>query len=296
MTQDTFSGYHPFVNLIYFALVLLFTMFWMHPLCLAVSLSCACAYLLVLKGVPAMKQQLFYLIPIALSAAILNPVFNHEGATILIYLPTGNPLTLESLVYGASAATLLAAVILWCSCLGAVMSTDKLVYLFGRVAPTLSLLLSMSLRFVPRFMEQLQCIIEGQRGLGRDISKGTVLQRAKLAIKILSILITWALENAIHTADSMNSRGYGLPKRTSFSIYRIQRRDKLVLAWLIGCALFLLWGWKAGALVWRYYPTIYGTISLKTFLFLLVYLFLCLTPVILSKKEAALWKSLQSET
>lgn len=53
-----------------------------------------------------------------------------------------------------------------------------------------------------------------------------LIKRAKHGIKIMSILVTWALENAIDTADSMKDRGYGLPGRTAFSIYRFDRRDK----------------------------------------------------------------------
>jgi energy-coupling factor transport system permease protein len=46
---------------------------------------------------------------------------------------------------------MLAAVISWFSCYNAVMTSDKFVYLFGRVIPALSLILSMTLRFVPKF-------------------------------------------------------------------------------------------------------------------------------------------------
>lgn len=35
----------------------------------------------------------------AVTAAV-NPAFSHEGRTILRYLPSGNPLTLESILYG----------------------------------------------------------------------------------------------------------------------------------------------------------------------------------------------------
>ena len=66
-----------------------------------------------------------------------NLAFNHEGATILAYLPSGNPLTLESIVYGLSAAVMMASVILWFSCYNAVMTSDKFAYLFGRVIPAL---------------------------------------------------------------------------------------------------------------------------------------------------------------
>ena len=41
--RDTFSGYHPTVNFLYYALVLLFSMCLMHPVYLAISLTGALA-------------------------------------------------------------------------------------------------------------------------------------------------------------------------------------------------------------------------------------------------------------
>ena len=42
--KDAFSGYHPVINFLYYALVLLFSMCLMHPVYLAVSLTGALAY------------------------------------------------------------------------------------------------------------------------------------------------------------------------------------------------------------------------------------------------------------
>ena len=82
-------------------------MFLMHPACLVISLGCAAAYNMYLNGGKAVKFQLAYLLPMMLMAAVVNPAFNHEGVTLLAYLPSGNPLTLESIVYGVAAALLL---------------------------------------------------------------------------------------------------------------------------------------------------------------------------------------------
>lgn len=65
-------------------------------------------------------------------------------------------------------------------------------------------------------------------------------------LPILSAMLTWSFENAVETADSMRSRGYGLKGRTSFSIYRMSRRDWVLLCWMLFCAACLLWGWTAG--------------------------------------------------
>lgn len=113
---------------------------------------------------------------------------------------------------------------------------------------------------------------------------------------ILSILITWALENAIETADSMKSRGYGLPGRTAFSIYRLDSRDKAALLWLGFCGFFIVSGWMAGGFYWRYYPTIKGApVTSLTAMMHLCYLALCLTPVILDRREEQTWERLDKE-
>ena len=284
------------MNFLYFGLVIAFTMFLMHPVSLAISLVSALVYAVYLNGRRAVRASLLYLLPMMAVAALVNPAFNHKGATILTYLPSGNPLTLESILYGAAAAAMLAAVITWFSCYTAVMTSDKFVYLFGRIIPALSLVLSMALRFVPKFKAQFQTVSEAQRCIGRDVSNGGVIQRLRNGITILSIMVTWSLENAIETADSMKSRGYGLPGRTAFSIYRFDSRDRAALVWLLYCGFFLFCGGMAKGFYWRYYPTAKGvpltplTVSLQ-----LVYLALCLTPVILNMRADWAWHVLQKE-
>ena len=105
-------------------------MFLMHPVSLAISLASALVYAVYLNGRRAVRFSLLYMLPMMVAAALVNPAFNHEGATILTYLPSGNPLTLESILYGAAAAAMLAAVVTWFSCYTAVMTSDKFVYLF----------------------------------------------------------------------------------------------------------------------------------------------------------------------
>ena len=278
--KDSFSGFHPLVNFLYFALVLAFSMFFMHPVSLALSLCCAVAYHVYLKGSRAVRFSLVYMLPMLLLAAVINPAFNHEGATILTYLPSGNPLTLESIFYGIAAAMMLVCVISWFACYTEVMTSDKFVYLFGRIIPALSLVLSMTLRFVPRFKAQLDVVREAQRSVGREGDNGSLPQRIKSAVTVLSILITWSLENAIETADSMRSRGYGLPGRTAYSIYRFDARDRMALLWLGFCGFCVIGAWIARGFFWRWYPSVRFTPFLPLVVFFhLVYFALCFTPL-----------------
>lgn len=78
-------------------------------------------------------------------------------------------------------------------------------------------------------------------------------------------MVTWALENAIETADSMKSRGYGLRGRTAFSIYRMEDRDKYALGWLGFCGMYLLCGSLAGGLKWWYFPMLQGAMAQPVF-------------------------------
>jgi len=263
-----------------------------------VSLACAFVYTVYLNGGKAVRFMLVYMLPMMLFAALLNPLFNHRGAKIWFYLPfNGNPVTRESVMYGIAAAVMLVAVITWFSCFNTVITSDKFVYLFGRIIPALSLILAMALRFVPRFKAQIKVISNAQKCVGRDTSAGNILQKVRHGIRILSIMVTWALENAIETADSMKSRGYGLPDRTAFSIYSFDKRDFHALLFILVCAAYIIIGSLTDGLYFRYFPTIQGEWNTPYAISIFaVYAALCVMPVIINIKEDLIWKSLKSKT
>ncbi len=161
--NDAFSRCHPAVNFFFFAGSIGCAMFLTHPVFLGISLLAGAIYHGYLRKKGASKGGILWLFPTALLVALINPLFSHQGATILTYFKNGNPLTLESIVYGGIMGTLFASVILWFGCYNAVMTSDKFLALFGRVIPKLSLVLSMALRFVPKFRAQLNRITEWQR-------------------------------------------------------------------------------------------------------------------------------------
>ena len=186
--------------------------------------------------------------------------------------------------------------ILWFGCYNAVMTSDKFLALFGRVIPKLSLVLSMALRFVPKFRAQLNRITEGQRCIGRDQKSGNLLQRAKNGLHILSILITWALESGIETADSMRSRGYGLKGRSSFQLYRLDTRDRVLLGIMGGLAAVAAAGFFLGAGKVRYYPSFavkdVGAFGIVT---IFAYAAFLLVPLGLDLWEDLQWRRIQSK-
>lgn len=292
--MNEFKTYHPIVNFVYFIFVIGFSCVFMHPVSLVISLLSGFTYSVMLKGKSAVKTNLIYMIPTLLFAALINPAFNHEGITIIKYLPSGNPLTLESVIYGLAAAIMIVSVICWFSCYTEVMTSDKFIYLFGRIIPSLSLILSMTLRFVPRFSAQLKTVANAQRCMGRDVSNGSIVERAKHGLSILSIMTTWALENAIDTADSMKSRGYGHPGRTAFSIFTFDKRDKKALLCIMILGMYILAGNLMGGMYFRYFPSMkaneFSIFGLSVFV---AYFALCICPIVIEIWEVRKWKAIK---
>ena len=292
--MNEFKTYHPIVNFVYFIFVIGFSCVFMHPVSLVISLLSGFTYSVMLKGKSAVKTNLIYMIPTLLFAALINPAFNHEGITIIKYLPSGNPLTLESVIYGLAAAIMIVSVICWFSCYTEVMTSDKFIYLFGRIIPSLSLILSMTLRFVPRFSAQLKTVANAQRCMGRDVSNGSIVERAKHGLSILSIMTTWALENAIDTADSMKSRGYGHPGRTAFSIFTFDKRDKKALLCIMILGMYILAGNLMGGMYFRYFPSMkaneFSVFGLSVFV---AYFALCICPIVIEIWEVRKWKAIK---
>ena len=293
--MNEFAKYHPLINFIYFTAVIVFSMIFVHPICLVTSLLCSAIYSIILNGKKALKF-IVMLLPLMLISALINPAFNHEGVTVIAYLPSGNPLTLESILYGIVAASMVATVICWFSCFNKIMTSDKFIYLFGRIIPSLSLILSMTFRFVPKFKEQVQEVSNAQKSMGRDSSEGSVFAIVKNSIRILSAVITWSLENAIDTSDSMKSRGYGLTGRTAYSNYVFDKRDVTALIYFAVTITYFLIGALLGKIHYRYFPSMRGTdMSFYSTSIFISYIMICIMPIIIEIWEELKWRKLKSK-
>ena len=266
-------------------------MFLMHPLCLLLSFCGAAACLLCVGGRNAFLAALRGALPVVLLAAALNVLFNHRGQTILFYLPGGNPCTLESLCYGAAAGALLAAVLLWFACCTRLLTTDHFTYLFARISPALSLLFSMTLRFLPQFKRRFLAVRRAQS------EPQTKRQALRTAFRCFWAVVAWALERAGDTADSMKGRGYGLAKRSAYAVYTHTARDRLLLGGLGLCALCVLCGCVMGLFRFSYAPRLLAPLPTpQSACAFFGYAALCAYPALILKLEDRPWHSFASTT
>lgn len=294
MQKDAFYSVHPAVNLLFFAAVMLMTAFVLHPVITGISLLAACVYAAFLKGRKALLFELCGMLPFILIVALINALFNHAGVTALFYFRNGNAVTLEAVCYGVVSACMFAALIVWFACLNSVMSSDKFVFLFGRIVPALSLVFSMALRFVPRFTKRIGMASSAQRSIEPDFGKNPV-KAVKHGLSVVSITTSWALESAVDISNSMKARGYGTGGRTSFSIFRFDKRDAALTAALVICFAACAALMALKKVFFRFYPSIkhggFGPLAVICFI---LFFAMCFMPVILNVLEALKWRALRS--
>ena len=291
-----FKNFHPIINFIYFVLVIGFSMFFMHPLALIISFLSAFLSLIMIKGIKAIKKTLLFLLPMIILTTLINPLLNHQGVTILAYLPSGNPLTLEAMLYGLCASVMIINVIFWFSFYSEIMTSDKFIYLFGKIIPSMSLILSMTLKFVPTFISQMKTVSNARRCMGKNPPEKNIIKKAKNAITVLSSVTTWSLENAIETADSMKARGYGTCKRSAFSIFKFDKRDLISLIFMLITGAYTFIGSVFGTMKFSYFPAIkYEAFSVYNIIGFVSYLLLCIYPALIELMEVKKWNSLKSK-
>ena len=286
MKQDAFSRCHPAVNFLYFVGAIGFGVVIQHPAYMLAAVLGSLLYYMLLKGAKGL-QTLFLLLPVFLVITLVNPLFNTLGKTELFSL-FGKPYTLEALYYGAVVGGIFVVMMLWFGCYSEVLTSDKFTSLFGSLIPSISLLLVMVLRMIPNLMGKAVQISGVRKSIGKSGDNGTVKDKVRSGMTVLSALTDWALEGSIVTADSMRSRGYGCAKRTNFQIYRMTLRDWIFLIITAALAAATILGGDKSA---EFVPTLQIMPLTWGFLAYCAYLLL---PTALHLKEAITWHILRS--
>lgn len=249
-----FASLHPAVTFAFFTGALLLCMVFAHPLLQveAVCLAALCYVSFRGRGAWPFIGGLAVLLAVV---AFASPLFNTQGETVLFRWWAGRPYTLEALALGASTGLMLAAMMLWFASYHLVMTSDKFTFLFGRALPGLSTVLVMVLRLVPTYRRRAEKLATARAGIGQGPSEGATMgARVRSAGTVLSALSADALEGSIITADSMVARGYGLPGRTHYALFRWGRRDSVVLAAMIGLLGATVVALLMGETAVRYFP------------------------------------------
>lgn len=294
MVKDAFSNCHPIVNFTFYIGALLMGMCLIHPVFLCISLLLSLSYYVMVK-----RECLKYLAGMSgvfLAIAIINPLFNTQGEKVLFTYLNGRMYTLEALCYGIAIGAMFVTIITWFSTYNAVVTSDKFLYCFGKLAPSVSLILTMVFRMVPQFQKKSRQIIEARKCIGKTIKNGHYFEKAEHGMTTVSALTTWALEGGVVMADSMKSRGFGSSKRTSFSIYCIRRRDKYLLIMMLLLFVMIVVCAFCGGMKVSYIPQlkIAGVNQIWMVLGAICYFLFLSIPTTINIMEVFIWRILKS--
>lgn len=282
-----FKCLHPITSLVFFIFSFSVCLISSNPYLIAVCFITGALYCYKLQG----KRCLFYLIKFIIPFIILITVFNgfvnHYGVTVLFVLKDGNNFTLEALVYGFVSAVKIANMLLWLECFNEIITSEKIIFLFGRLSPRIALILSMILRFISLIRIQSEEIIKAEKGIGNSNDKN-IFDKFRRALRRISILISWTLEKGIDTSDSMRARGYGLRGRTSYNSYIFYVKDLIsTLSFAFSLVLLISSIEKLEAF---YNPVIIiPEIDFISFVLLFTFFIVLLTPVLIDIWEEKRW-------
>lgn len=236
----TLEKMHPAVCFLYLLTVLGFTAFAREPVTVLISLGGS----VLLAAFSGGLNGAGWFGAVAVTGALANFLFVHNGETALFFVGD-RAFTLEALCYGAFVGGMLAAVCLWGACAVRFVTSDKYIWLFGRLFPAAGLVLSCAIRFLPMFIRT-----------SREFAAVQNAQSIRGRLRAFSASVGYSAERAMDSALSMKARGYGTSPRTSFSIYRFTEYTAVSMAAVLSAAGISLALRVAGAGEYYFYPAL----------------------------------------
>lgn len=202
-----FDNINPYCAALYFAAVIFFSMIFTHPGYCLIGLIFSCR-----RAGCIMKKSFWLSLPYtagaAMALAVINPLFNTRGDTVLFYI-FSRRYTLEALAYGCVMGCIFMCGINWFGCMGKILGKDKFSYIFKGKLPNVCLLLAVISGLIPLFGEKLEEIYHIQALMHPKRKK------AVNAFSALSAGANYAFELSIALSFSMKNRGFGCTKPTN---------------------------------------------------------------------------------
>lgn len=289
-----FDKAHPAAAAFCLLSVLIISVFTASPILQLLSLAGGTAFYILLNDSNLKLRNAMWDILLFAVIVVTNPLFVHNGATPLLFI-NGTAVTLEALLCGISIAATMLAAVFWFRCFNIIMTSDKLLFLFSEISPKVSLVFSAAMRFVPLFKLYARKIRNAQKTMCLYDSD-SLTARIRAELRVFSSLISLALETAVDTGESMKGRGYGLRKRTFFSVYRFSGYDKAIVMITAILDTAVISATVCGRLDFSFYPRIAaGKNDIWSAAAIAAFAALAFLPFISEIKEDILWRCYRSK-
>lgn len=290
-----FRALNPIVNFIYFAAVILMGMVFIHPLFSSIFFVTAFIYVLWLKRLKGLKV-LALIIPVLILITFINPLFNSNGDTLLFNIGSF-AYTKEALIYGFTTALAFGGMLMWFICFNTIVSSDKLSTIFAPLIPAISTTLILVFRMIPLYSKKIVLIDEARQGIGRGVNSkaGNLGHRIKMGTSLINSLLSWSLDNSVCISSSMEARGYGSRKRSSYIGKRLDIKDIVLLCIIIAFTITICVYAFLGYTHVDYYPNIsFAAHGLDVIICGIVYYIMLSIPFVIDLGEEIRWLIIKS--
>ena len=281
---------HPAIFIVYFLILIIFAFLFNNPY-YVITYGILILTLIALQGsISEIKSTTKVFLPVILFITLLNTIFTHVGDTH-IYIFGSYYVTFEALVYGVIMAVTFFLVTLTFIAYNTYVSYQDMLYVFSKKYPNLSMIIIMSLRFVPLIQKRSNELLELSKLKNRNEDLKFTEKTSEL-IQNLGLVVSWSLEEAMQSASSMKSRGYNIAKRTSYLRYDFNKIDVLLTVLILVTATISVYGLYNGVGSIMIYPKFTFTFSQTPFnIYYFAYVVLLLPFIIIEIWERILWHS-----
>jgi energy-coupling factor transport system permease protein len=202
---------------------------------------------------------------LCLAIIIINALVSSHGSQVLWRIPFRMPLigtpvlTVEAVLFGAGMSLRLLAVLSAFAVLTFTTHPDDLMLSMIKMKlPYKSVLVtSLTTRFIPTLIDDVERISDVQRARGLELDRGNLFRRIRSRMAIIIPLLSNSLDRTVQVAEAMESRAFGHGEsRTYYHEVKLSKFDVWIL---MGSILPLVIGvlvrWL-GQGDYQYYPAL----------------------------------------
>jgi len=202
---------------------------------------------------------------LCIAIIIINALVSSHGTHVLIQFPFRLPvmgaptITLEAIFYGVGMSLRLLVIISAFAILTFTVHPDDIMLVMVKMKlPYKSVLVtSLSTRFIPTLIDDVERINDVQRSRGLELDKGNLSARIRSRASVIIPLLSNSLDRAVQVAEAMESRAFGTGQnRTFYKSIGISLIDAVTLAFALApCGLGIVMR-LSGYGDYQYYPTL----------------------------------------
>ena len=230
---------HPFCKLGWVASILSLTLIFNNPLYLLLLFLSTLPVIIAARVWREWASLMKFTLYLCLTIIIINALVSYHGSHLLWQAPFQVPLigtptiTLEAIFFGVGMSLRLLAIISAFAVLTFTIHPDDimLAMIKTKLPYKAVLVTSLSTRFIPTLIDDVERISDVQRSRGLELERGKLMQKIKSRMAIIIPLLSNSLDRTVQIAEAMESRAFGSGEKRSF--YKEVKLGKLDVPMLI---------------------------------------------------------------